>query len=246
MGLKGEFHVSDNVWIVKSHHPFEMPLSAKFATGKTFVCVRHPLDVFPSFAALCNTISHGNKTEFEFYRDYPDYWDWFVKKQAGSMRQFFDTLIHDCVDENKNPLYIVRYEDLVSDLKSTLMGLMAFLFEQKDLSGTNLERRIDEVVAQGSIAATTYKLKDTTGKFDIHKEKYSAELRQYVQDTLSDQLYYFGYANVDDKNPTGFFDFMKHDSENLAKFNKFRSDNAACIDRVCSPGYTNEATYVHN
>ena len=96
------------------------------------------------------------------------------------MRQFFDTLIRNCIGENKNPLYIVRYEDLVTDPKSTLMGLMGFLFEQKDLEGTNIERRIDEVVAQGSKAATTYRLKDTTGKFDIHKEKYSPELRQFI------------------------------------------------------------------
>ena len=89
MGLKGEGHIGDNAWIVKSHHPFEIKLSEKFTSGKTFICVRHPLDVFPSFAALCNTISHGNKTDFEFYRDYPEYWNWFVTKQAKLMQDFF-------------------------------------------------------------------------------------------------------------------------------------------------------------
>jgi len=180
MGLKGEGHIGDNTWIVKSHHPFEIKLSEKFTSGKTFICVRHPLDVFPSFAALCNTISHGNKTEFEFYRDYPEYWEWFVTKQAKLMQRFFENLKRNCIKDGKNPLYIVRYEDLVTDPKETLMGLMSFLLEHKDLAGSNIERRIDEVVAKGSSAATTYKLKATTGKFDVHKEKYTPEMKKFI------------------------------------------------------------------
>jgi len=59
------------------------------------------------------------------------------------MQKFFEILIRHCTDENKQPLYIVRYEDLVTAPKDTLMNLMAFLLEKKDLSGTNVERRID-------------------------------------------------------------------------------------------------------
>jgi len=59
------------------------------------------------------------------------------------MQKFFEILIRHCTSENKQPLYIVRYEDLVTDPKDTLMGLMSFLLEKKDLSGTNVERRID-------------------------------------------------------------------------------------------------------
>ena len=58
--------------------------------------------------------------------------------------------------EGKQPLYIVRYEDLVTAPKETLMGLMSFLLETKDLNGSNVERRIDQVIAKGSKAAQTY------------------------------------------------------------------------------------------
>ena len=84
------------------------------------------------------------------------------------MRRFFDVLLRHCTEEQKNSLYIVRYEDIVTDPKETLMGLMSFLLEQKDLTGTNIERRIDEVVAKGASAAQTYKLKATTGQFNVH------------------------------------------------------------------------------
>jgi len=243
-GLKGEGVINDTVWVAKSHHPFNIKRADLLPVNKTFVCVRNPLDVFPSFASLCNTLSHGNKTEYEFDKDYPEYWNWFVRRQAEQQRRFFDILLRHCNEENRCPLYIVRYEDLVSAPKETLMGLMSFLLEVKDLKGTNIERRIDEVCSKGKSAATTYRLKDTTGQFDMHRAKYSPELLQYVQETLSDQLYYFGYANVED-NATGFFQFEEHAPANLAKFNKFRSDSQASLDKVTSQGHQPQI-YVHN
>lgn len=47
--------------------------------------------------------------------------------------------------------------------KETLMGLMGYILELKDLSGTNAERRVDEVVAMGKNASISYNLKATTG-----------------------------------------------------------------------------------
>ena len=96
----------------------------------------------------------------------------------------------------------------------------------------------------GSSAAATYKLKSTTGKFNVHLDKYSAEQRQFIRDTMGDKLYYFGYANVDE-NPTGFFEFDGHTEENLALHNKFRADNARALDEVCSKDRTLK-TYVHS
>ena len=177
MGLKGESHCDDSVWIAKSHHPFDIKGAVPMTTNKTFVCIRHPLDAFPSYAALCNTLSHGNKPEYDFSVDYPEWWTNFVKRQAFLMQKFFEILIRHCTQENRQPLYIVRYEDLVSQPKDTLMGLMSFLLEQKDLTGTNIERRIEQVLSKGKGAATTYQLKDTTGQFDQHLSKYTPELK---------------------------------------------------------------------
>ena len=75
------------------------------------------------------------------------------------MQKFFEVLIRQCYAEDKKPLCIVRYEDLAREPKQTLMGLMSFLLERSDLSGTNIERRIEEVVSKGSSATQTYKLK---------------------------------------------------------------------------------------
>ena len=80
MGLKGESHSDDSVWVAKSHHPFNIQGAVPNTVNKTFICVRHPLDVFPSYGALCNTLSHGNKPEYDFSIAYPEWWDWFIRK----------------------------------------------------------------------------------------------------------------------------------------------------------------------
>ena len=151
-GMKGEFCTDDSVWVVKSHHPFHFKHGAELVANKTFWIVRNPLDQIVSFASLCNTASHSNKPEYEFERDYPEYWDWFVRSQIGKMQRFFATLIRHCTQEGRNPLYIVRYEDLVLEPKKTLMGLMSYLFEKRDINGTIIERRIDEVLSKGKSA----------------------------------------------------------------------------------------------
>ena len=61
----------------------------------------------------------------------------------------------------------------------------------------------------GRKATTVYNLKPTTGQLNIHEDKYSPELRQYVKENMAEMIHYFGYAKVadQDENPTGFFDF---------------------------------------
>ena len=82
IGLLGEGMVDDRVWIVKAHHPFRLWQSIPFTSHKVICCVRNPLDVFPSYASMCNTLSHSQKPEFEYEEEFPEWWDWFVKSQA--------------------------------------------------------------------------------------------------------------------------------------------------------------------
>ncbi len=143
MGLSGESHYDDLCWITKSHHPIalrngEVPKEV----NKTFIVVRHPLDVLPSLASLINTTTHGVKPEYSYEGDYPEWWNWYVLKFAKRLADFFEIIVRQC-QKAGTPLYIVRYEDLVTDPKETLLGLMAYCFGVKDLHGTNTERRID-------------------------------------------------------------------------------------------------------
>ena len=143
MGMKGEGYIDDNCWIVKAHHPMYVPMTTSFKANKVFMCVRNPLDVFPSYAAFANTFSHGNKPDFDILAEFPEWWTWWVKRQTQVMKRYFEIIRNDCITQGGNPLYMVRYEDLVLAPKETMMGLFSFLLGEKDITGTNAERRID-------------------------------------------------------------------------------------------------------
>ena len=88
--MKGESHADDLCWITKSHHPFRiMRGEIPKASNKTFTIVRNPLDVLPSFASLVNTTTHGVKPDFSYDKDYPEWWDWYVRKFAKKNAHFF-------------------------------------------------------------------------------------------------------------------------------------------------------------
>jgi hypothetical protein len=78
-GFKGEHIVDERAWIIKAHHPGNMPMNLTFTSNKVICCVRNPLDCLVSYACFINTLNHSIKPEFEFERDFPEWWDWFVR-----------------------------------------------------------------------------------------------------------------------------------------------------------------------
>jgi hypothetical protein len=55
-------------------------MATTFKSNKVIRVVRHPIDVFPSYAHMLNALSHANKAPVKFEKEYPEWWDWFVKK----------------------------------------------------------------------------------------------------------------------------------------------------------------------
>lgn len=80
--------------------------------------------------------------EFDYPTHYPYWWDFWVKKFARIQARYFEALIRHTTKEGKNPIYIVRYEDLCTHPTEELTGMMKFLLDMDDISGTNVERRI--------------------------------------------------------------------------------------------------------
>lgn len=86
------------------------------------------------------------------------------------MRKYHDIVVGH---QAEVPTYFVRFEDLIMSPRDTLLGLFSFLLDSADLRGSNLERRLDEVMQLGHSATTTYTLKQTTTKFNAHVDKYT-------------------------------------------------------------------------
>ena len=208
LGFKGEGIADDTTWISRANHPITGLGSLIFTSYKTFVCVRNPLDVFVSFASFITTANHSAVPQWEVERDYPEWWDWWIKCAVDNMKKNYDELKRVYIDQGRNPIYFVRYEDLVTSKKETMMGLFSFLLETKDLKDTNCERRIDSVIDQGESSGLTYKLKSTTGKFNAHKHRYTEKQISFIKESLKEHLHFFGYTtNAEEDNPFGFFDF---------------------------------------
>ena len=236
MGLMGEGIVDERTWIVAGHHPFLLQGAIKYTSNKVIVLVRNPLDVLPSYASMCNTLNHSAKPEFEYEEAYPEWWDWFVRRQIKNMRDYFKVALRHCTADGKNPMYICRFEDMITNPKEVLMGLFAFLLDVDDLSGTNCEKRIDEIVALGHGASVIYKLKPTTGKFNQHAQRYTADQLDYIKETMAEQLYFFGYTNHPEiEHDTAFFDYGDdHKPDHLSDFKGYLKVNEESLKEVSS------------
>ena len=127
------------------------------------------------------------------------------------MRTYFDMLIKDCCTDNMNPIYFVRYEDMVIDMKEPTTGAMQYLLDLKDLSGSNAEVLLERLIAKGKGATQTYKLKTTTGVPNAHGHRYTESQIDYMKQELGHILYFFGYTNhPTEENNCGFFKFENH------------------------------------
>ena len=50
-----------------------------FESDKVLCVVRNPLDVVVSFGTMLNTMSHSAELKFNFAKDYPQWWDWWLR-----------------------------------------------------------------------------------------------------------------------------------------------------------------------
>lgn len=71
------------------------------------------------------------------------------------------------------PVFFIRYEDLLADSFSNLCNIFQFIFGVDSIKGTFIERRIEEVVAEGGKANTVYTPR--TGNMNTNYAKYSQE-----------------------------------------------------------------------
>jgi hypothetical protein len=121
-GLKGEWVFDDRAWIVKSHHPLIIPQTGHYTSNKTLLCVRSPLDVFPSYTSYANTMNHGVKPEFDYETQYPEWWDWWIQFQAVTMRRFFEILLNHLTRDSKLLFRFIAFR-AKSTLHRPLRGL---------------------------------------------------------------------------------------------------------------------------
>ena len=212
--MKGEDVTDDSCWIIKSHSPWVMPEAPVFHSNKNIVIVRNPLDTNLSWLHLVAMNNHAVKSPFNYEELYPNYFDWWVKDCCTHINSWMQTMMNDA-KFRRVPTLFIRFEDLVMNPEPELYNMMSFLLGKRDLTGTNAERRIKEVVGMGQKATQTYTLKDSTKRNNANVQRYTPEQLAWVGDEMKEMIHFFGYAKVpsDPENNTGFFDYDGSDTE---------------------------------
>ena len=218
-GCPGEEIVDDTVWVVKSHSPWCVQEAMPFYANKVIVIVRNPLDTNLSWLHLCSMNNHATKQPFECEKRYPEYFDWWIKDCNYYIAKWMTQICKDA-KFREVPMLFVRFEDLVNNPEPELNNIMSFMLGMKDLTGTNAERRIKEVLAMDQTATQTYKLKDTTRQRNANGHRYTKQQLDWISDKNKEWLNFFGYTSLphDPENETGFFAFDGSEAEMVRQY----------------------------
>jgi len=207
-GMKGEDITDDSVWIVKSHSPWVMPEAPVFHANKVIVIVRNPMDTNLSWLHLVAMNNHAMKSPFNYEELYPNYFDWWIKDCCTHINNWMLTMMRDAKFRSV-PILFIRFEDLVMNPEPELYNMMSFLLGKRDLTGTNAERRIKEVMALGQEATQIYTLKESTKRNNANAHRYTDAQKAWISENMKEMNHFFGYAKLptDPENNTGFYEY---------------------------------------
>ena len=83
----------------------------------------------------------------------------------GSEMCIRDSQVFKQLSEKTIPIVFVKFEELRSNPRESLLDIFKLLLNKTTLEGTFAEKRIDDVLGLGHDATAVYKLKPTDGKF---------------------------------------------------------------------------------
>ena len=186
MGLQGEGLVDKRVWVVKTHYP-ERYGKSKFYSERCILEVRNPCDAITSLFNMVCTGSHNKSIHNGDYQKFLDHWDEFIKQEITVWKDF-----HDFWLNSKIPVHVIRYEDILTNPKNTMMQLMKFIINEPNIEGTRIEKYIDLTVSEK--APEIYKPRQ--GQVNSNNEKFNREQLEYMYKHCPSHLQNFGYQDT--------------------------------------------------
>lgn len=151
---------------------------------------------------LCK--SHSMVPDQNIPVEFPDVFEKYIEGICDSWIKCHELYIK-MAKEQKIAMHFLRYEDLVTQPRETLTSLLEFLFKAESLEGTNLQRRMDDVLSQDPRALQVYALKDG-GKVRMNKSMHLIQKKQLdlFKQKAKNCLHFFDYAEREG-NTTGFY-----------------------------------------
>jgi len=256
MGMRGEGKVNHKVWIIKSHYPERYGFT-KFDANKCILLVRNPMDAIISLYNMVATGTHNCSMSEDDHKEFNPYFDMFISQEISVWRDFHSYWMDP---DPMIPTFIVRYEDLLSDPKETLMSLFSFLLNEKSLTGTLIEALIDKHTKKDEKKEV---YKPRVGKINANKKKYTKSQISQIKQLSGQMLRRMGYikgSKTSLKNNTGFYSddddvALSHgyECDSLVKYGKlqqvnmrYRYDeyNQKTLEDVCKESYRDSVKHL--
>lgn len=154
-GLKGEQIIDNRVWLIKTHFPYNYPFTVPVTGCTAIALVRNPLDMIVSLFQMAMTLTHNRTLVGDWHIDFAEEWDWAIKQYVNLWRDFYNYWL-DGIKNKTLPVYLVRYEDMSTNLPVVMTGVLEFMFGVESISGTYVEQRINTALTSET-NSTLYK-----------------------------------------------------------------------------------------
>jgi hypothetical protein len=136
---------------------------------------------------------------------------------------------HDFWLNSKIPVHLIRFEDIITNPKPTMMKLMRFILNEPNIEGTVIEKYIDLTVQEK--APEVYKPRQ--GQVNSNIDKYIRDELDFMFNYAKDQLTKFGYEETFTGKPSkqdgSFMDSFNEESLKKSIFNANESDDVTSI-----------------
>lgn len=201
----GALHTNakNRVWFTKTCHPTESKTQG-FNGQKMIVVARNPYDIIKESADHKNLFGCSDRLQID--ERYPDnhfeWWDKWVNIQTENIGVCHEFLITNMAQ--KLPTLFVRYEDLVSEPAHVMTNVFKFVLGVSSISGTFLERRINELAAD---------MVDPDAANTSSISLFLTQQRQHIGTSLQQYNEFFGYT----QQPGGHFTTRPSSQANLDK-----------------------------
>lgn len=140
---------------------------------------------------LIGTMTH-NKSINEKLLDQPE-WAIHVEQEGKLVAKWMNYWIN-VAKKKETPVYFIRFEDLTSNPKETLSDVFSYFLDVESIEGTIIEKRIEEIISPGQTNSLIYKPRIGGGGTNSQMNNYTPEMVEYLKDSLSEMVHFFGYA----------------------------------------------------
>lgn len=161
-GMGGEDHTcADNdIWVTKTHWPYDLPDETEFVADRALVITRNPIDVMASQFYMNQLGGHSMTSVEKVNEVFPAEWDAWIRGKIPVFKAYHERVIELLAAQV--PVYFLRYEDQTSIARQTTTEFFKFILDSPEIDGTVLQHRIDEVTKESHEKRTTvYKLKSS-------------------------------------------------------------------------------------